>query len=146
MPDELTEHARATTFRVCRVMYPHDQIPDEAYEAVVAAIEAEARGSDAVQQMIEEGVADLDVPTPFTELDPDAQLEALRAKEGTDYFNLVRATSVVALYDNPKVWEILGYEGPSVHLGGYINRGFNDLDWLPDPPIELDPTAGSHHR
>jgi len=28
----------------------------------------------------------------------------------------------------------------------YVHRGFDDLDWLPDPPIELDPTAGSHHR
>jgi hypothetical protein len=32
-----------------------------------------------------------------------------------------------------------------VHLGGYVKRGFDDLDWLPDPPIALDPTAGSHH-
>jgi hypothetical protein len=34
---------------------------------------------------------------------------------------------------------LLGYEGPSFDKGGYLNRGFNDLDWLPDPRItELD--------
>ena len=61
-------------------------------------------------------------------------------------FDLIKATTVVALYDNPLVWKAFGYEGPSVHLGGYVNRGFDDLDWLPDPPIALDPTAGSHHN
>jgi len=66
--------------------------------------------------------------------------------EDSDYFNLVRATAVVALYDNPLLWKALGYEGPAVHLGGYVDRGFDDLDRLPDPPIELDPAAGSHHR
>jgi hypothetical protein len=34
------------------------------------------------------------------------------------------------------VWDAVGYEGPSVHKGGYVNRGFDDLDWLPDPRIE----------
>jgi hypothetical protein len=27
---------------------------------------------------------------------------------------------------------MLGYEGPSFDKGGYLERGFNDLDWLPD--------------
>jgi hypothetical protein len=30
------------------------------------------------------------------------------------------------------VWKVLGYEGPSAELGGYINRGFSDIDWLQD--------------
>jgi len=38
------------------------------------------------------------------------------------------------LYDDVEVWQAFGYEGASAHLGGYVNRGFNDLDWLPDPP------------
>jgi hypothetical protein len=28
------------------------------------------------------------------------------------------------------VWAKLGYQGPSAELGGYINRGFNDQDWM----------------
>jgi hypothetical protein len=43
---------------------------------------------------------------------------------------------VVALYNDHEVWELLGYEGPSFDQGGYLNRGFDDLDWLPDPRIE----------
>jgi len=145
MSSSLSEHERVTTLRASRAMYPHDALPDEAYEGVVHAIEAEARSSDAVRATIERGVAELDEPTPFKDLDSAAQLAALQRSEDSDFFNLVRATAVVALYDNPLVWAALGYEGPSVHLGGYVDRGFDDLDWLPDPPIELDPTAGSHH-
>jgi hypothetical protein len=131
---QVSEHALDTTLRVARVMFPHDRLPDIAYAKVVKALEAEA-------ETVEQGVAALDDPTPFLELDADAQLEAVRRLEGTEYFELVRSTAVVELYDNPLVWQALGYEGPSAHLGGYLHRGFDDLDWLPDPPIALPQEA-----
>ena len=145
MSEPLSDHERETTLRVARAMYPHDGLPDEAYEKVVRAVEAEAGGNDDVRATIAQGIAALDDPTPFHQLDAEAQTAALRDAEGTPFFDLVRATAVVELYDNPLVWKAFGYEGPSVHLGGYVNRGFDDLDWLPDPPIELDDAAGSHH-
>ena len=46
---------------------------------------------------------------------------------------------MVTLYNDKEVWDILGYEGASYDKGGYINRGFNDLDWLPEPRIEEHP-------
>jgi hypothetical protein len=134
MAEQLSEHALETTLRVARVMFPHDMLPDIAYAKVVTALEPEA-------ETIEQGVAALDEGTPFLELDEAAQLARLTETEGSDYFELVRSTAVVELYDNPLVWKAFGYEGPSVHLGGYINRGFDDLDWLPDPPIALPQEA-----
>jgi hypothetical protein len=134
MAEPLSEHARETTLRVARVMFPHDALPDIAYAKVVKALEPEAG-------TVEQGVAALDEGTPFLSLDPEAQLAKLTAAEGSDYFELVRSTAVVELYDNPLVWHAFGYEGPSVHLGGYLNRGFDDLDWLPDPPIALPQEA-----
>jgi hypothetical protein len=135
MAAQVSEHALDTTLRVARVMFPHDRLPDIAYAKVVKALEAES-------ETVEQGVAALDEPTPFLELpDEDARLERLRSLEGTDYFELVRSTAVVELYDNPLVWQAFGYEGPSAHLGGYLHRGFDDLDWLPDPPIALPQEA-----
>jgi hypothetical protein len=134
MAVQVSEHALDTTLRVARVMFPHDMLGDVAYAKVVKALEAEA-------ETVERGVTVLDDPTPFLELDADAQLEAVRRIEGTEYFELVRSTAVVELYDNPLVWQALGYEGPSAHLGGYLHRGFDDLDWLPDPPIALPQEA-----
>ena len=95
---------------------------------------------------VEQGVAQLNDSRRFADLDADAQLEALKRNEDSAFFGLLRSTAVVELYDNPVVWKAFGYEGPSAHLGGYVDRGFDDLDWLPDPPLTLDPAAGSHHR
>lgn len=134
MAEQLSEHALETTLRVARVMFPHDVLPDEAYAKVVKALEAEP-------ETVAAGVAALDEGTPFLVRDADAQLAALQAAEGTEFFELVRSTAVVELYDNPLVWKAFGYEGPSVHLGGYLHRGFDDLDWLPDPPIALPQEA-----
>src|SRR5688572_8072492 len=110
MSEPLSDHERETTLRVARVMFPHDALPDEAYEKVVRAVEAEASGNEDVRAAITQGIAALDDPTPFGELDADAQTAALRDAEGTPYFDLVRATAVVELYDNPLVWKAFGYE------------------------------------
>lgn len=128
MASQLSEHALGTTLRAARVMFPHDMLPDIAYAKVVRALEGE-------EGTVERGVAQLDDPVRFVDLDADAQLEALRRSEGSEFFELLKATAVVELYDNPLVWKAFGYEGPSTHLGGYVDRGFDDLDWLPDPPL-----------
>ena len=54
----------------------------------------------------------------------------------TEFFTFVCGIAVVSLYDDHEVWELLGYEGASFDKGGYIDRGFDDLDWLPTPRIE----------
>jgi hypothetical protein len=42
----------------------------------------------------------------------------------------VQGDLVVGLYNNQEVWPKFGYEGESASKGGYMNRGFNDIDWL----------------
>jgi hypothetical protein len=146
MPYRLPDEGRATALRAARVMFPHDNLPDAAYDKVVSKLEADAGADSGIAATLEQGIAGLDANGRFAELDDDAQLAALSGSEGSAFFDLLKATSVVELYDNPLVWKAFGYEGPSTHLGGYVDRGFDDLDWLPDPPTALDPTAGSHHR
>ena len=51
----------------------------------------------------------------------------------------LRSKVIVTLYNNERVWEAFGYEGSSYEYGGYIERGFSDLGWLPDPPPEASP-------
>ena len=78
-------------------------------------------------------MAVLDDGRVFAELSADLQLEVLKGLEGTDFFELVRSTALVEVYTDDRTWQLVGYEGPSFDKGGYIDRGFNDLDWLPDP-------------
>jgi len=140
---QLSDGARRTMLRALRVMFPHDRLPDEAYERVVDKLEADGRGDASIASTLDEGAAQLDGEGGFADGDADAQLEALRRHEGTPFFDLLKATAVVELYDQPLVWKAFGYEGPSTHLGGYLRRGFDDLDWLPDPPLTFEEAAAA---
>jgi Gluconate 2-dehydrogenase subunit 3 len=137
-PAGLEQHVADTVTALARTLYPHDSVPDAVYERVPATI-AEAAREDAQQgRMIADGVADLDRrgEEPFTQRTPEQRLADAEAIAGSEFFALVRSTAVVEVYSDPATWRTLGYEGPSFAKGGYLRRGFDDLDWLPDLPQE----------
>lgn len=134
----LTDDARTTLVRVVHVVFPHETVPDGPYERAADAIIAAANASTWSRLSLVQGLDSLAGLTGdgFLELDEADAAKILRHVEGTEFFGLIRRTAVVSLYDDPEVWTALGYEGSSVDKGGYIDRGFNDLDWLPEPRIE----------
>ena len=94
--------------------------------------------ADGAADVLADGLDDLDEQAggDFAGLsDADATKIVEQVADGA-FFKLVHSTTVVALYDDHQVWELLGYEGPSFDKGGYLGRGFDDLDWLPDPRVE----------
>ena len=123
---ETAARTATTIVAVARTMYPHDALSDEVYARVSDKL-AEATES---AHVIEEGVAAL---AGFTERSDIERVQALREIEGSEFFELVRSTAVVEIYSDPRTWAAFGYEGPSFDKGGYLDRGFDDLDWLPDP-------------
>jgi hypothetical protein len=129
----LSSTAMATITAAARTMYPHDALPEEVYVRVGDKLAEVAREDSGAARMIEEGVSALNGGRRFAALSGDEQLKALKRIEGSDFFELVRATAVVEVYSDERTWQLCGYEGPSFDRGGYINRGFDDLDWLPDP-------------
>ena len=48
----------------------------------------------------------------------------------TPFFQTVRSGLVTGLYNNKALWPLFGYEGSSWQKGGYVDRGFADIDWL----------------
>ena len=72
----------------------------------------------------------------FADADDATALALLRDIEGAEFFRFVRGVTVVTLYNDHEVWDLLGYEGSSYEKGGYVDRGFDDLDWLPTPRVE----------
>jgi hypothetical protein len=125
--------AMATITAAARIMYPHDALPDDVYARVSEKLAEAARADSGTARTVRDGVAALNGGQPFAELSADEQLKILIRIEGTDFFELVRSTAVVEVYSDQRTWRLVGYEGPSFDEGGYIDRGFNDLDWLPDP-------------
>jgi hypothetical protein len=129
----LSSRTMATIIAAARTMYPHDALPDDVYARVGDKLAEAAREDSGAASTIEEGVSALNGDRPFAELSTDDQLEAVKGIEGSDFFELVRSTAVVEVYSDQRTWQAFGYEGPSFDKGGYIDRGFDDLDWLPDP-------------
>ena len=129
----LDAYTAAVLTRVCRVMFPHDALNDSYYATCVEGLDEKAGGDAAMAVLLNEGVEALDGTGAgkFTELDESKQTETLAAMEGTPFFSAIQGHVVVALYNNPKVWPQFGYEGASFPFGGYLDRGFDDIDWLP---------------
>jgi hypothetical protein len=133
---EATEPAdlgSATLTAAARALYPHDGLPDAVYARVAVRLVEAARADPAVARLIADGVAGLDRDRRFAGLAADERHARLHAIEKSPFFELLRSTAVVEVYSDRRTWELVGYEGPSFDLGGYLHRGFDDLDWLPDP-------------
>jgi len=147
VPDPTTSSVetdgRRTLVRLLRAAYPHPRFPDGPYERTADAILAQAADSLWHRLVLTEGLATLDAraaaageQAAFADLDDEAALALLRGIEDAEFFVLIRGVAVVSLYDDAEVHRLLGYEGPSFEQGGYLHRGFDDLDWLPTPRIE----------
>jgi len=126
-----------TLAKVARDIYPHDHLADRYYIAAVTPWDAKAASDPKVKAMLEEGVALLNQlaqaghKSAYAAVAWEEQRVAmLRGIEQTDFFGKLRSDLIASLYNNPEVWPKFGYEGSSAEHGGYINRGFNDIDWL----------------
>ena len=64
------------------------------------------------------------------------RVRKLESIESSPFFQAVRLKTVMVLYDNPIAWAHFGYEGEAFSKGGYLTRGFNDLKWLPEVPLD----------
>ena len=138
----LNEHEAMTVLKVARRIFPHKTLADVYYAGVVKALDEDAQKTADTAKLLKDGVAALDkaVGTKWIDLSVGYQLATLQAQP--KLLDTVKGKAVVAIYNNPLVWRHFGYEGSSFEYGGYIRRGFNDLNWLPDPPEEASPRVG----
>ena len=133
------ESTERTLTRLVQVMFPHKGFPEGPYRRTAQAILTAADADLRFKALLTQGLVDLDVAADggFTELDDAAAFELISGFSDAAFFQGVRAQVITALYDDREVWELLGYEGPSFDKGGYLTRGFDDLDWLPDPRVDF---------
>ena len=100
----------------------------------MAGLDTAAKDDAAAKTMLEEGVAALNTAAAggsYTGLANEADRVAiLKSMEASPFFQKVRGSLVTGIYNNKEVWPIFGYEGESADKGGYIERGFNDINWL----------------
>ncbi len=130
----LKPETMATLIQMARDVYPHDQIPDRFYAIAVKSHDETAAKDPAHKELIETGIADLDTKAGaggYAGLGwEEERVKLLTAIEDTPFFQAVRGGLVVGLYNQKDVWPLFGYEGESYSKGGYIARGFDDIEWL----------------
>lgn len=133
-----SDHDHQTLIRLIQVMYPHDSFPRGPYERTAQAVFDAVAANPHRRAKLRQGLTDLDSlrPEPFLHLDESMALTVVRGIQDAPFFVDLLGVAGVAFYDDHEVWDLLGYEGPSFEQGGYLERGFNDLSWLPEPKIQ----------
>ena len=68
---------------------------------------------------------------PWKELDESARVTVLASLQGTPFFAALRSATLEVLFRSKDVFTLVGYGGSAIEYGGYLNRGFDEIDWLP---------------
>lgn len=119
---------------LARRLFPHEGMADGVYSEVVGQVLASVASNPATAELIDGAAQVLDAAGSgsWFDLGEEAQLDVLRATENDQTVVGLRETVRFVFYQNESVWKHIDYPGSSKEYGGYINRGFNDIDWLPE--------------
>ncbi|MGO9056970.1 MAG: hypothetical protein ACLQU2_06230 [Candidatus Binataceae bacterium] len=130
-----------TLLKMARQIFPHPKLDDAYYITTVQDLDSEAASTPETAKLLSDGVAQLQSSTggKFDHLTPEQQTTVLVEIQSGPFFQKVRNVEVVSFYNNREVWKQFDYRGASYPFGGYIHHGFNDLNWLPDPPDSASP-------
>ena len=130
--EHLQPTTMATLIQMARDIYPHDHVADEFYAAAVKGYDSEDSA-----ETIEAGITALNAAAQgkghasYIDVGWERdRVDILRGMEESAFFQMVRGGLVTGLYNQKAVWPLFGYEGESFSKGGYIDRGFNDINWL----------------
>lgn len=124
----------ASLMAVARTIAPHDGLDDAAYAVVVQSVDSDAAKDDSMRAMLKQGLGALGAG--FANAPESTRVEALKRVESSPFFQTMRVKTLSVLYTTPLAYAYFGYEGEAFSKGGYLTRGFNDLRWLPEVPLE----------
>jgi hypothetical protein len=130
LADEKLPELPAGLLRMGRDVFPHAFIDDGHYVRPLASL------LDEQSALVRAGLEQLQRHarqahgSPFEQLDEAERVALLTEIENTPFFKAVRSSLMFGLYDNKALFPLFGYEGSSWEYGGYVKRGFDDLNWL----------------
>lgn len=120
--------------QLCRFLFPHDDLADSVYLDVVRDIGVDIESNDETRILITDAVALLKRKAggEWLETKEQEKFRILESLQNTPFFRYLHWRTIESLYRTSKVWKLLGYQGSSLEYGGYLHRGFDDIDWLPE--------------
>ena len=115
-------------------LFPHERLDKDVYEQVTEQLNAKISQSGELTTMLDNAMEVLSGNSHenWFALPESRKVEAIKEIRHTPFFQFVLNQTLGGVYRHPLTWELLGYEGSSLEFGGYINRGFNDINWLPE--------------
>ena len=123
--------------KMARDIYPHNRVAEKFYAVAIKGLDEKAGKTAATRDMLDAGAAQLDSlahafqGVAYADMGWEADRVLLLERiERSPFFQAVRGDLVVSLYNQKEIWPLFGYEGESASKGGYINRGFSDINWL----------------
>lgn len=123
----------ATTAALLRVAFPHGRLTPDYYRSVAETYVKEIAAKAAAISEHDRGLALLDGNhiAPFADLPPVIQKGLVEKVDQEPFFKAILWRGAELIYRDRSVWKMVGYEGSSLEYGGYHDRGFDDIDWLP---------------
>jgi hypothetical protein len=132
-PAVLKPETMATLIQMARDIYPHDHVAERFYAIAMKDHDTKSGSDAAHKELIETGIADLDRRAGeggYRGIGWEDRVKLLHEIEATPFFQTVRGGMVVGFYNQKELWPLFGYEGESFSKGGYMTRGFDDIEWL----------------
>ena len=128
----LNEHQSTSLQQICYRLFPYPEVGDEPYRLAVSAMSVMAKDDQGVRSLIKQGIDSMDSKQDkaWIELGEAQQIAILEQVEQGDFFQWLYGVALNQIYTNKEIWDHIGYEGSSMEFGGYLNRGFDDIDWL----------------
>lgn len=126
-----------TLLQMARDVFPHDELEDKYYQAVMVPLAKSAETDEDLLQLLTVGVEALNQESKARYgaryLNVEAEKErvvVLKAIEPSAFFQKVKGDLMMGIYNNPEIWKKFGFGGSSWEHGGYINRGYDEIDWV----------------
>ena len=104
------------------------------YQSVATAIQNQALQSTGLVEMVSNGIAGLAAKNdkPWLQLTAKQRVAVIQSEYPNQFLALIRWVACEHVLRDTGVWAKLGYQGSSIEYGGYLHRGFDDIDWLPN--------------
>lgn len=137
-PDEASDGKTKNTELATLAQYAYFIVPllepsHVRYRQLAQKVAEMTRQVPALTAMKNSGIAALSATEkgPWSKLSSADRQGTVKRLAGTPFFNFLHWSAAEWVMREPKLWEQLGYEGSSIEHGGYLNRGFDNIDWLP---------------
>ena len=118
--------------QMARLLFPHDGLTDDVYASVMKDVLAAAADDAALSSSLDAAAAAFDFGQhePWLLLGEADQFAVMQRVQDETFFTEILASVRQHFYYDPRVCKHLDYPGSSKEYGGYINRGFDDINWL----------------